>query len=269
MADVSSANVYALGIEYDGSAYRGWQRQTHTPSIQALVEQALSQVADHPINVYCAGRTDAGVHATGQVVHFSSDAQRADHAWLLGANSLLPNAIRVTWAQQVSAAFHARFSASARRYHYVIDNQRVRSALLHQRATWCHAPLNIAAMQAAAPCLLGEQDFSSFRSSECQSRTPMRNVQHINITRQREFVLIDIQANAFLHHMVRNIAGCLMAIGTEKQVPDWLNGVLHARDRTQAAATAAADGLYLVGVEYPEQFNLPSAQRPYSIFGYE
>lgn len=247
----------ALGIEYDGSKYYGWQRQNEVRSVQEKLEKALSQVANEPINVHCAGRTDAGVHATGQVVHFETRAVRKDAAWTLGVNANLPGDIAVRWVKPVADDFHARFSATARRYRYVIYNHRLRPAVLQQGVTHYHLPLDADRMQRAAQSLIGENDFTSFRAVQCQSRTPWRNVLHITVTRFGAYVVVEIKANAFVHHMVRNIVGSLMEVGCGHQDETWMAHLLSVKDRTKAAATAKAEGLYLVSVDYPERFALP------------
>lgn len=247
----------ALGIEYDGSGFYGWQRQQEVASVQQTLEQALSQVANQPIELFCAGRTDAGVHATGQVVHFDTTAQRDIKAWVMGTNALLPDQIAVRWAKEVPESFHARFSATARRYRYVIYNHKQRPAILRHGLSHYHQDLDIELMQQAAPVLLGEQDFSAFRAIQCQSKTPFRNIHHLMLERVGDYVILDIKANAFLHHMVRNITGSLLEIGMQRKPPEWLAQVLHSKDRTQAAATAKAGGLYLVAVDYPEHFAIP------------
>lgn len=249
----------ALGIEYDGSKYYGWQRQNEVRSVQESLEKALSQVANEPVAVFCAGRTDAGVHATGQVVHFETTAQRKDAAWTLGVNANLPGDIAVRWVKSVSDDFHARFSATARRYRYIIYNHRLRPAVLQKGVTHFYLPLDEMRMHRAAQSLIGENDFTSFRAVQCQSRTPWRNVMHINVARYGAYVVVDIKANAFVHHMVRNITGSLMEVGCGNQTEDWIAELLAAKDRTLAAATAKAEGLYLVSVDYPQQFNLPAA----------
>lgn len=246
----------ALGIEYCGAQYNGWQRQKHhteLASVQQELEGALSQVAAQPITVYCAGRTDSKVHATGQVVHFdySSDKPRDLQAWVRGGNTLLPNDISINWAYKVRDDFHARFSAISRRYHYYIYNYPVKRASLSERALWVNKPLNIAAMNKACEYLLGEQDFSSLRSSQCESRTPYRNIILAEIKQYNNFTYLDIEANAFLHHMVRNIVGCLLEIGLNNKPASWLEEVISQRDRTKAGKTAPPDGLYLVSVGYP------------------
>ncbi|WNN43140.1 MULTISPECIES: tRNA pseudouridine(38-40) synthase TruA [Winslowiella] len=247
----------ALGVEYDGSRYYGWQRQQEVRSVQARLEQALSKVANQPVNVFCAGRTDAGVHGTGQVVHFETTSQRKDAAWTLGANANLPADIAVRWVKQVPDEFHARFSATARRYRYVIYNQRLRPAILGGGVTHFYHPLDAEKMQRAGQCLIGENDFTSFRAVQCQSRTPWRNVMHLNVSRHGSYIVVDIKANAFVHHMVRNIVGSLMEIGCGNQHEGWMAELLAAKDRTLAAATAKAEGLYLVAVDYPQHFALP------------
>ena len=247
----------ALGIEYDGSRYYGWQRQNEVRSVQEKLEKALSKVANHPVVVFCAGRTDAGVHGTGQVVHFETTSQRADSAWTLGVNANLPDDIAVRWVKAVPEEFHARFSATARRYRYVIFNQRLRPAILGNGITHFYHPLDVEKMQRAGQCLIGENDFTSFRAVQCQSRTPWRNVMHLNVTRYGSYVIVDIKANAFVHHMVRNIVGSLMEIGCGNQPESWMADLLAAKDRTLAAATAKAEGLYLVAVDYPSHFALP------------
>ncbi|WP_334320696.1 tRNA pseudouridine(38-40) synthase TruA [Gilliamella apicola] len=248
----------ALGIEYDGSGYFGWQRQQSVDSIQARLESALSTVANEPINLFCAGRTDAGVHATGQVVHFETQAIRSETAWTMGVNAHLPINIAVRWSQVVNDSFHARFSATARRYRYVIYNNRYRPAILAKGVSHYYLPLNEALMHQAAQYLLGENDFSSFRAAQCQSRTPWRNIHHIEVTRQGEYIIVDIKANAFVHHMVRNIVGSLLEVGVGNKPPIWINELLQVKDRTQAAATAKPEGLYLVQVDYPDEYQIPN-----------
>lgn len=249
----------ALGVEYQGSRYKGWQRQQDVDSVQEQLEKALSKVAAQPIEVFCAGRTDAGVHATGQVVHFEyeSDKARKMAAWTMGVNTSLPDDIAVRWALPVTDQFHARFSATSRRYRYVILNQALRPGILRHGVTHHHYPLNEELMAQAAQCLLGEQDFTSFRAAQCQSNSPFRNVHHVMVKRFGDYVVVDIQANAFVHHMVRNIVGSLMVIGQGEQPVEWMAQVLAAKDRTLAAATAKPHGLYLVAAHYPQEFNLP------------
>lgn len=251
----------ALGIEYNGYAYHGWQAQQQLSTVQGHIEESLTKIADERIQVFCAGRTDAGVHATGQVIHFDTQASRPLRAWTLGVNTHLPASISVRWAQIVDDQFHARFSALSRRYRYFIHNYSVRSAILAERTTYHHLPLNADLMHQGAQYLLGELDFSSFRSSQCESKTPMRNLQKISVSRQNELVIIEVQANAFLHHMVRNITGVLMQVGAGIRPPEWVLEVIAAKDRRQAAETAPATGLYLVKVEYPESYPFPEPQR--------
>lgn len=249
----------ALGIEYDGTGYFGWQAQREVITIQGTLQEALSKVANEEIFLHCAGRTDANVHATGQVVHFDTRAKRHIDAWIWGTNTHLPPAIVVKWARQVDFSFHARFKATARRYRYVIFNHPIRPAILHARATWHYYPLDIERMRIAGRYLLGEQDFSSFRSSQCNSKSPMRNVTDFAIQRHGDYVIIEIEANAFLHHMVRNIVGSLLKIGSGLKDPEWLQEVLQAKSRKAAAETAPADGLYLINVTYPEPYIFPSS----------
>lgn len=247
-----------LGIEYDGSAYAGWQWQVGKPTLQSQLQAALSKIADQAIVVQCAGRTDAGVHALEQVVHFDCDVERHLDAWLMGGNSYLPDDIRITWVRSAIGDFHARYSAIARFYRYVILNRRMKSALLRTQATWCYLPLDAEKMHAAAQYLLGEHDFSSFRAQGCQSLSPNRYMHFIDVYRQDERVIIDICANAFLHHMVRNIAGVLMEIGMGKQSVDWSQDLLIIKDRSKAAVTAPAHGLHLGGVFYPSDYKIPT-----------
>jgi tRNA pseudouridine38-40 synthase len=247
-----------LGLEYDGSAFAGWQAQAHAHGVQSAIEQALTMVADHPISVTAAGRTDAGVHAAMQVAHFDSQAIRTERGWVLGANSNLPPEVSVLWAREVPPAFHARYSATARRYIYAIQNRVPRPSLAANRVCWVREPLDHERMQSAAQHLVGEHDFSSFRAAECQARTPMRNVYDISVMRRGELVLLTVTANAFLHHMVRNIAGVLIAVGAGEQRVEWVEEVLAARDRTRGGVTAAAGGLYLTGIRYAPALGLPS-----------
>lgn len=248
---------FAIGIEYQGTAYCGWQFQQHCISVQQHLEQALSNIANEPISLHCAGRTDTGVHAIGQVAHFCSQSDRPLRAWVQGANTQLPNDIRIIWAQAMADDFHARFSAVARQYRYVIFNRDVHSAILANRVTWEGRVLDEQRMHLAAQALIGEQDFSAFRASGCQAAHARREVQSISVTRQQDFVFVDIQANAFLHHMVRNIVGSLMVIGRGEQPESWIATLLAIQDRTQAGVTAPASGLYFVNALYPEQFSIP------------
>ncbi len=247
----------ALGIEYDGAQFYGWQRQHKFVSVQEHLENALSKVANRPIDILCAGRTDAGVHATGQVVHFECEEERPERAWTMGVNANLPATIAVNWARDVPDDFHARFSASARRYRYVIYNSPLRPGIHAQGVTHIYQPLDEVKMYQASRCLLGENDFSSFRAAMCQSNTPWRNIHHIEIERFDRYIVIDIKANAFVHHMVRNITGALVAVGSGEKPIEWVAEVLAAKDRRQSAATAKPNGLYLVEVTYPEHFGLP------------
>ncbi|UCH53657.1 MAG: tRNA pseudouridine(38-40) synthase TruA [Pseudomonadota bacterium] len=244
-------------LEYDGSRFSGWQRQDAVTTVQGCLEEALSKVANETVSVTVAGRTDAGVHASGQVVHFDTSSQRSDYGWLRGTNSNLPNEIAVRWVGQVDSEFHARYAATGRVYRYVILNRPVRPTYLAGRVTHDYRPLEVARMQAGAQYLVGTYDFSSFRAAECQARQPVRELRRLDITRQGEFVFIDAEANAFLHHMVRNIAGVLMGIGAGEREPDWAKEVLEARDRTVGGITAPPDGLYLTVVHYPAKFGVP------------
>jgi len=251
----------ALGIEYDGSAFCGWQTQPAGCSAQDKLESALSQIAGEPIASICAGRTDAGVHALDQVVHFDTSVERPLTAWVRGANALLPAALAVTWAQTVRDDFHARYSALERCYRYVLLNHPVRPAADQRRVGWFHLPLSVEAMRRAARHVTGEHDFSAFRSAECQARSPVRTVRSLDIERRGDYVVFDICANAFLHHMVRNIVGCLVYVGKGKHSPQWLAEVLARRERALAAPTFDAAGLYLARVVYGEQWGLPQAPR--------
>ena len=245
---------FAAVIEYDGTAYHGWQRQLdESATVQACVEKAISKVADHPVTVICAGRTDAGVHAVGQVIHFDTTAKRTLRAWQFGANTFLPKDISVRSIQEVDESFHARFSAIARRYQYRIFNHPVRSALHRQYATWYCLPLDVAAMQQAAEALVGEHDFSSFRAQSCQAKSPIRTIEHLTVTVHDDLILIDIQANAFLHHMVRNIAGVLMAIGAGKNPVSWTQELLAAKSRAAGGVTALPQGLHFMEAIYPDR----------------
>lgn len=249
----------ALGVEYDGGAFRGWQRQQPgVRTIQECLERAIARVADQPIETVCAGRTDAGVHAWGQVVHFDTSAERPPRAWILGCNSYLPDDVSVTWARAMPVTFHARFSALARRYRYQILNRPSRSALLGRRWTWVYRPLALAPMQQAARAFLGEHDFSSFRAAECQAKSPVRRVEQILLWQQGEAIVLEIEANAFLHHMVRNIVGVLLAIGSGERPVAWAGEVLAARDRRCAGVTAPPQGLCLLQVRYNSAFPVPA-----------
>ncbi len=250
---------WAVGLEYIGTRYRGWQAQEPgIASLQGEFEAAIAKVADHEVALSAAGRTDAGVHAFQQVAHFDSAAPRTPYAWLLGSNRSLPADLSLRWVRPVSEDFHARHRATARSYRYVIHNQRARSAWLADRATWIVYALDAAAMHRAAQALLGERDFSAYRASECQSPTPIRNVHRIEVWRFGDFVVLDIAANAFLHHMVRNIAGVLIEIGQGRQPETWAAELLAGCDRRRGPATAPAQGLYFAGPEYPARFELPA-----------
>jgi tRNA pseudouridine38-40 synthase len=247
----------ALGIEYDGTDFFGWQRLSHGPTVQAEVEAALAFVADHPVAVTCAGRTDAGVHARCQVVHFDTTAVRDPRGWVLGATSRLPRSIAVVWARPVPDEFSARFSARARRYRYTLLNRPIRPALEGRFVAWERVPLDADAMHAAAQALVGEQDFSSFRAAACQARHPRRCVRAIGVRRAGERVVVEIEANAFLHHMVRNIVGSLLEVGRGERPCAWIAELLAARDRNQAGVTALPQGLVFIGPRYPAQWGLP------------
>ncbi len=249
---------FALGVEYDGSDFSGWESQPRRRTVQSTLETALACVADGPVATVCAGRTDAGVHAIAQVVHFDSVAKRAPHEWVMGTNSNLPGDVSVRWANPVAEPFHARYSAVYRYYRYVILNRRQRPALLRRRAAWERSPLQVAAMRAAAEYLLGEQDFSSFRAAGCQAKSAVRNVVGLEVHRRGDLVFIDIAANGFLQHMVRNVAGVLIEVGKGKREPAWAKELLEARDRTRAAATAPPQGLYLSRIDYPPEHGLPA-----------
>ncbi len=245
---------FALGIEYDGSQFAGWQMQKHgTRTVQGCVEYALSSVANQPVQVVCAGRTDTGVHATGQVVHFECDSPRDEKAWVMGVNTQLPDDVASIWARPVADNFSARFTATARQYRYIILNRAARPAILSKKVTWKHGEFNVEAMHQAAQALTGEQDFTSFRSSACQAEHANRNVHWVKVSRQGDYIYIDIEANAFLHHMVRNIVGSLIMIGQNDQSVSWMKELMQCKDRNQAGPTAPADGLYLVKVTYPEE----------------
>lgn len=248
----------ALGVEYNGSLFSGYQLQSQgTRTVQGELEKALSKVANETIRLTCAGRTDTGVHATGQVVHFDSSVQRELKAWVMGGNTNLPRDISIHWARQVDESFSARFSAVSRSYRYILFNRKVRSAVFQHNVAWSFELLDEIAMHDAAQLLLGEHDFSAFRASQCQANHAIREMQKISVKRQADFVILDIKANAFLHHMVRNIMGTLMVIGRGEQPVEWMRTILQGLDRKRAGMTASAAGLYLVNVEYPEKHGLP------------
>lgn len=246
----------ALGLEYDGRAFSGWQTQPGGGTVQDALERALTTIAGEPVRVAAAGRTDAGVHASMQVVHFDTLARRPDTAWVRGVNSHLPMSVSVLWARPVDEQFHARFSARGRSYRYLLLNHPVRPALLHGRAGWCHNPLNLELMQHAARFLVGTHDFSAFRAAECQAKSPIKQLTLLDITRREHLIYFDLRADAFLHHMVRNIVGSLVQIGKGRRPPEWIAQVLQSRDRSLAAATFAPDGLYLNGVDYDARWGL-------------
>ena len=248
----------ALGVEYTGSQFRGFQAQKHdTNTVQGYLHKALTTIANEPIELVCAGRTDAGVHATGQVIHFDTLAQRQGRAWTMGANTHLPDGVAITWACDVNFGFHARFSARARTYRYIIQNTPSRPAIQNGQVTWDRRKLDLEAMQQAAKVLQGEHDFSSFRAAQCQARSPVRDVHYISIRSMAPFIIIEIRANAFLHHMVRNIVGVLTTIAAGEKPIAWAEQVLAHKDRTKGGVTAPPDGLYLVNVKYPDFPGLP------------
>jgi tRNA pseudouridine38-40 synthase len=251
----------AIGISYCGTGLQGWQSQPSGNTVQDRLEGALSEIAGERIGVTGAGRTDAGVHASAQVAHFETGANRPQSAWVRGANALLPASIAVQWATPVPEDFHARYSAVSRGYRYVLYNHAVRPALLAGLVGWFHLPLDAGKMRRAAHCLLGEHDFSSFRSSDCQATSPVRKIEEVRISSSGPYLLLDFRANAFLHHMVRNLVGCLVYVGKGEHSPQWLADLIAARDRTQGAPTFAADGLYLSQVRYDTRWGLPEFTR--------
>lgn len=251
----------ALGVEYCGAHLHGFQKQASAAeTVQAHLEWALSSIANEPVTLVCAGRTDAGVHATNQVIHFDTRAVRPQRAWVQGVNTQLPDAVRVRWAQEVPAQFHARFSACARSYRYLIHSSPTRSAQAASEVTWTQHPLDLDAMRRGAAYLLGRHDFTSFRASQCQAKSPLRDLTRLDIARVGQLIVLEVSANAFLHHMVRNITGVLMAVGRGERRPEWVREVLESRDRTAGGVTASPFGLYLVDVEYPKEFNLPESE---------
>jgi tRNA pseudouridine38-40 synthase len=252
------ATRIALGIEYDGSRFLGWQTQPGGGTVQDALEAALAGIADAPAEVTCAGRTDRGVHARAQVVHFDTAAVRPDSAWVRGVNALLPEAVAVLWARRVAEDFHARYSALARSYRYLLLNRTVRPALAARYSGWYHAPLDVEAMRAAAASLVGEHDFTAFRAAECQAKSPVRTLHSIGIERTGERVDFTLRANAWLQHMERNIVGTLVYVGSGRQPPQWAKQVLASRDRALAAPTFAAEGLYLESVDYEARWNIPA-----------
>ncbi len=248
----------ALGLAYDGTPWLGWQTQPGGRTVQDRLEAALARFLVAPVNTICAGRTDTGVHALEQVVHLDSPVERRMESWVRGLNALLPPSIRVQWAQEVDEAFHARFSAQSRCYFYVLRSHRIASPILHGKVGWLHRPLELAPMQAAAAHLLGQHDFSAFRSSECQAANPIRRLEQLVISQQGDLFIFKFRANAFLHHMVRNLMGALVEVGKGKFPPEWVIELLASRDRRQAPATFSPAGLYLARAEYPSEFGLPS-----------
>ncbi len=251
-------NRVALAVEYQGTHYHGFQTQPGGVStVQGHLEKALSAVANEPVTLICAGRTDAGVHATGQIVHFDTLAQRPEKAWVLGTRAQLPFDIAVRWAKPVEPGFHARFSAHSRTYRYLISDRKTYSALTHQHITWSRKPLDVDAMREAAQALVGEHDFTSYRASQCQARSPVRRIEYLHLARRGDLIVLEVKANAFLHHMVRNIVGVLLAIGAGEAPVSWAGDILAARDRSAGGVTARPVGLYLVHVAYPDAFALP------------
>lgn len=250
---------YALCVSYDGTQFKGWQTQVNQRTVQTELERALSKVADQSVKVVTAGRTDTSVHATGQVVHFESDSQRSLEAWKLGVNRFLPDDVRVIWSTIVTDDFHARFSALRRSYRYIIYNSPVKSALLRNHVTTCHRPLDVDRMKQAAVHFIGKMDFSTIRAAGCQAKTAIRQIDQLDIRSRGPWVWFDVTANAFLQHMVRNIAGILIEVGVGEREPDWVKEILLLKDRTKAGVTALPNGLYLSNIEYDSQFNLPES----------
>jgi tRNA pseudouridine38-40 synthase len=243
-------------VEYDGSDFCGWQRQSHVPSVQEAVERAISLVANHEVGIACAGRTDSGVHSLGQVMHFETKAQRELRSWLLGINSNLPRSVVLKSIKLMPEDFHARFSARSRSYRYIISNQSVRPALLANRAAWEYEPLDAALMQTGANYLVGEHDYTSFRALACQAHSPVREILNLSVQRDGALVIIDVTANGFLHHMVRNLAGVLMSIGKSENPPEWAQQVLMKKDRACGGVTAKAQGLYFMRVQYDSKYQI-------------
>lgn len=257
----------ALGLEYDGSPFHGWQTQADGSGAQDALEHALAGIADMPVTVVAAGRTDAGVHATMQVVHFDTEARRDGNAWVRGVNALLPASVAVRWAVDAPQGFHARFAATGRHYTYLLLDRPVRPALLAARVGWYHRPLALDAMRSAADALLGRHDFSAFRAAECQAKSAIRTLDRLAIAREGDMIRFDLHADAFLQHMVRNIVGALVYVGSGRHPPGWIGELLAGRDRTRAAPTFAAAGLYLTGVDYVAHWNLPVTHAPVRAFG--
>jgi tRNA pseudouridine38-40 synthase len=247
----------ALGLEYDGGGFCGWQSQPSGCGVQDALEEALGKIAGRPVRVVAAGRTDTGVHASVQVVHFDTDVHRPETAWVRGVNAFLPGGMAVLWARPVADDFHARFSALGRSYRYVLLTHPVRPALLNGRVGWFHLPLDLHAMREGAGYLLGEHDFSAFRAAECQAKSPVRRMDALEIRAAGDYLVFDLSANAFLHHMVRNLVGCLVYVGKGRYPPAWIKELLDSRDRTLAAPTFAPDGLYLSGIRYDPKWGIP------------
>lgn len=254
---------YALGVEYDGSAYHGWQRLSGRtePTVQAEIERALSFVANESVQITCAGRTDAGVHATNQVVHFDTLAERQEKAWVMGGNTQLPAGIRLKWARPVIPQFHARFSARSRTYRYLIANTPAQPAIAAGQCLWIRKPLDVERMRQAAARCLGERDFSSVRGAHCQAKSPVRTLYRFDVQAVNGWIVAELQGNAFLHHMVRNLMGLLLPVGLGQKSPDWVSDVLAARDRRVAGKTEKAGALYLVGVGYDRDYGLPAVAK--------
>jgi tRNA pseudouridine38-40 synthase len=249
----------ALGVSYNGQAFEGWQSQTSGKTVQDVLEAALSRFIDQgPVSTICAGRTDAGVHGLMQVVHFDTEVERAESSWVRGTNTYLPESVAIQWARNVPDTFHARFDAHRRRYAYVLLSSPVRPSIEAGRVGWVFRPLSLSAMQSGAARLLGEHDFTSFRASQCQAKSPIKQMLRIDIRQRGPYWCFEFEANAFLHHMIRNIMGCLITIGTGQQPPEWMQTVLQARDRDAAAPTFSPDGLYFLGPVYDEGLNLPT-----------
>jgi tRNA pseudouridine38-40 synthase len=251
----------ALGVEYDGMPYCGWQSQTEGCGVQDFLETAIAKIAEHEIRIHAAGRTDTGVHAKMQVVHFDTETARPDSAWVRGVNAFLPKTVRVVWAKQVDDEFHARFSAQQRSYQYLLVNQATAPAIHAGKAGWYHLPLDIKAMQTAIAFLRGEHDFSAFRASECQASSPVRTLNVASIQAHNEFIIFNFSANAFLQHQVRNMVGALIYVGKGKYPPDFIKNLLENKDRTLSPPTFSPSGLYLTGVAYDSKFSLPNTQR--------
>jgi tRNA pseudouridine38-40 synthase len=252
----------ALGLEYDGAPFHGWQSQPDGSGVQNALERALSAIAGELIAVTAAGRTDTGVHATMQIVHFDTGVQRPESAWVRGVNASLPDPVAVHWSMPVADDFHARFSATGRHYTYLLLDRPVRPALLDARVGWYHQPLAMAAMREAAAALIGRHDFTAFRASECQAKSPVRTLDRLEIAREGNMIRFDLHADAFLYRMVRNIVGALVYVGSGRQSPSWMAALLEGRDRARAAPTFSAAGLYFTGVDYPVHFNLPDTRAP-------